>query len=317
MVNRGRFTTPVEVAKLKRSKGSGENSATAKPLSVPSEVPAIPSDMPENAAAEWQRLAEEMAAAGRLAGVDRWALDAYCQTWHLWLRSVAAVNLLLLSSAKLWGCDAKGKPLPSADCLVFLDLSEALIERSIVFGLTPRTRSLDHAKTGRPAKPIEQHLLNGDPSRLMKNKNRREAEKALRAQQARIESGDQSAPAGLPGEAMDEWSEIVPRLAMLGLYTPFDRAVLAIGCVAFVVRREADRQIQQEPLTLLDDETGREKRHPLLSIRARAIRVLDLVAKEFGLGPAWRKRWHREGKDSVERSGSGGSLRIFMGSRVG
>lgn len=256
-----------------------------------------------------------MAAAGRLAGVDGWALDAYCQTWHLWLRSVAAVNLLTLASAKLWGCDAKGKPLPSSDALVFLDLSESLIERATVFGLTPRTRSLDHAKTGRPAKPIEQHLLNGDPSRLMKNRNRREAEKALRAQQERVEAGDQSPPCGLPSEAIDEWSEMVPRLATLGLYTPFDRAVLAVGCVAYTLRREADKQLQQEPLTLLDDETGREKRHPLLTIRARAIRVLDLVSKEFGLGPVWRKRWRRNEKEPVQRSG--GSLRLFMGSRVG
>jgi len=313
MAKRGRFQLPVDVARAKRGKGPAVD--TADPLTVPAGQPDQPADMSADAAAEWSRLAGDLELSGRLATIDRWELTRYCETWALWRRAAAAVRLLEESQAALWGTDANGKPLPSSDCLVFCELSEQLVGDAAKFGLTPRTRSLDHSRRGRPAKPIEAHLLNGDPSRLMKNKDRIAAQEALKRQRQEVEVGSTDAPGGLSSAANDEWAAMMSQLLPIGLYTQLDRATLAVGCVSFAMARMAERQLQEQPLTLLDDDTGREKKHPLLIVRKGMLRVLDMVAKEFGMGPTWRKRW---GRIDNPTNGDGGSrLKVFMGSRTG
>lgn len=307
-MKRGRFSQTATVAEAKRSKGSAKTNG----LAIPAGQPEMPRDLSPIAQAEWDRIAGGLVDEDRLSKPDRWLLASYCETWALWRRSMAAIRRSVdTPGIRLWGFDANKKPLINADCVVFFDLSASIIDQSTTFGMTARTRHLDHHDNGRPKLPIEQHLLRGDPSRLMKGRNRREAEEALKQQRVAAEVADKSPPDGMPTEAAEEWQTMVEQLVAHGLYCPLDRASLAVGCVSWSVFRAAEKQMREQPMTLPSGDSGRNVKHPLLMVMGESWGLVNIVAREFAMAPLWRKRW----KSSFIPKNIPSHLRVFMGSR--
>ena len=98
--------------------------------------PARPPHVTGEAAAEWDRLAEELDLAGVLTTADRGALAMYCIAWARWVKATEQV-------AKLGEIVAAPKtkvPMPNPWLPVANKAHEQMAKLGAEFGLTPSSR---------------------------------------------------------------------------------------------------------------------------------------------------------------------------------
>jgi P27 family predicted phage terminase small subunit len=130
---------------------------------------------------------------------------------------------------------------------------------------------------GRPRKPIEQALREGNPG------------KRQLPEPVRLRGGDPIKPPGLPDAASELWDEIVPALASAGVVDRVDTASLTALCLEWA-RAEEARQLIDEDGVLGVGSTGQLAAHPALAIERSAHLVFLKFAQEYGLTPAARAR---------------------------
>jgi P27 family predicted phage terminase small subunit len=135
--------TEITVAKKRN-----ERNASKEESSVPEQQP-VPADQPKSASIvecppelspiarqEWDRVAPELAAAGRLTPFDRGPLAAYCTAYALWVEAVEALQRYGAMIKSPTGYPVQSPYLSTANRQV-----EIMIRIASEFGFTPASRS--------------------------------------------------------------------------------------------------------------------------------------------------------------------------------
>lgn len=139
---------------------------------------------------------------------------------------------------------------------------------------------------GRPAKPSNVHLLNGNPSK--------KSAADLVGANVRMPVHVPPCPQHLSTEARTEYHRITPFLVRAGGVTDGDRAALAMYCEAWgewvVLSKKIKEDLTLRSTAALIDSTpsGYKQISVMVQLRDRAADRMLRCAKEFGLTPASR-----------------------------
>lgn len=140
---------------------------------------------------------------------------------------------------------------------------------------------------GRPPKPTQLKVLQGNPGKRPLNQNEPKP-KPLAPKR----------PSWLTGEAKREWDRITPELERIGLLTIVDGASLANYCQWWAIYVQASKELKDhlakyKKLTVTYVNTqGAENEvpHPSIAIAEKASKNIKAFCTEFGLTPASRSR---------------------------
>jgi P27 family predicted phage terminase small subunit len=132
---------------------------------------------------------------------------------------------------------------------------------------------------GRRPKPNELKRLAGNPGRRPLN----DAEPQPR--------GRARCPAHLSPNAKREWRRIAPELDRLGLLTSIDQAALAAYCSCYGLAIEAEKEISELGVIIID-ERNRALKNPACNVLRDAFATMRLMEQEFGMTPSARSRIH-------------------------
>jgi len=143
---------------------------------------------------------------------------------------------------------------------------------------------------GRKAKPIELHLVQGNPNRLTKAEieARKEAENSMRPKADKVKP-----PKWLGKKAKREFKRIVKELEEVGLLTNVDVDMLATYCDAYVEYQRCTEIIEEEGLMVEYTNKAAETNkvpHPLLTKKKQLFEQMKSIAAEFGLTPSARAK---------------------------
>jgi P27 family predicted phage terminase small subunit len=146
---------------------------------------------------------------------------------------------------------------------------------------------------GRKPKPIEQHIANGDPSKLGTGKLQERLD-----QQVKAKRGLPNAPGYLSKVGRAAWYYWRDELESMALdYAP-DRMMLEGACVNYARALQAEDEIQSRGINVVEpvmnsegEEVGeRVKQNPAVAIANQAWRLVHRFCSEFGLSPVARTR---------------------------
>ena len=130
---RGRKPIPT---KLKVIRGNPGKRRVGEEPSFKTEPPPPPELLTGEAAAEWDRITEQLSHSGLLRTVDRAALSAYCKAWARWVDAEQKVEILGLVIKSPKGTPMKNPYLRIAD-----QAMEHIIKLADEFGMTPISRT--------------------------------------------------------------------------------------------------------------------------------------------------------------------------------
>jgi P27 family predicted phage terminase small subunit len=115
--------------------------------------------------------------------------------------------------------------------------------------------------------------------------------------------GKPNAPDWLNKQAKSIFRMIATDLYSMGIMLPEYKYQLAILSAEYAQYIEAQRRIQQEGLTLIEEDTAgnpKSRKHPAAEIATTKSRTISTLLDNFGLNPAARERISR-----VESASSG------------
>lgn len=139
------------------------------------------------------------------------------------------------------------------------------------------------AARGRPPKPANLKLLQGNPGKRSLGKGLPEPE-ALR------ETPPPPAFLGDLGDwAVEAWETVAPWLTQVGILTATDTHNLEVFCAAYQRWRDASHQLATDGLTITDAK-GNLKKHPASTVLNDAARQMATFGGVLGLDPAARQR---------------------------
>ena len=130
---------------------------------------------------------------------------------------------------------------------------------------------------GRLAKPLEMHILNGNPSRI--NIKKRES------YSVKPDRSIPECPAHLDDIAVAEWKRMSPILYNLGLLTDIDATAFASYCQLYSRWVKIERKLSKEKLV-----NSKGKQNPLISASKQTLQLLRGYITEFGMTPSARSR---------------------------
>jgi P27 family predicted phage terminase small subunit len=106
-----------------------------------------PSDLPDDARKDWDRVAAQLIATGHVTTVDRAVLAGYCLKYAQWqaLEAEAARHPFVVKTPK-------GYPMPNPVLGMANKVFGLMLKAAAELGITPSSRSRVHAQE--PAKPI-------------------------------------------------------------------------------------------------------------------------------------------------------------------
>lgn len=106
-----------------------------------SRKPGPPKFLSEDAAEEWQRIAEELDALGLLSGLDRAALGAYCQAYGRWAQAERALAKMTNQADGLIIKTISGNMIQNPLVGVANKAMSDMMRYAAEFGMTPSARS--------------------------------------------------------------------------------------------------------------------------------------------------------------------------------
>lgn len=269
-------------------------------LSIPTELPAAPDVIrsDESALEEWNRVGRFLQFTRRVSLIDRQALTTYCVSWSLFGQ---AIRPLLIGRQALWG-EVNGRPRPAKLEEVARRHAAIVIEQARRFGMTARTRHLDHADTGRPALPNELHELRGNPSK-------KQLKASVGAEvQSEWNADDIQEPYWFDRKANNEWHRLLDSLTNINLFTPLDYSVLAIGCGCWALYSKALQELQSTGL-IGAVEDGSAVEHPLSVIVRRQREIMQQVWIDYGMTPLDRRRFKHSGATETTKK----RFKVYIG----
>ena len=97
-------------------------------------------------------------------------------------------------------------------------------------------------------------------------------------------------PEGLPAEAAEEWSRVVPELYARGVFDPaLDRAFMVVYCTSWAVYTAALVELATNGITAAGYR-GQVKKSPAHQIARDAAALMLTFGSRFGLNPLDRQR---------------------------
>ncbi|MFV2949622.1 phage terminase small subunit P27 family [Pseudomonas japonica] len=133
---------------------------------------------------------------------------------------------------------------------------------------------------GRPAKPTALKVLQGNPGKRKLNKSA----------PAPTPLAEVPAPPEWLGEwAIEMWETIAPWLTQTGIMTRTDTHNLAVFCAAYDRWRQAEVEVAEAGITVVDVK-GVLKKNPACTVINEALRQLASFGAALGLDPASRAR---------------------------
>lgn len=136
-------------------------------------------------------------------------------------------------------------------------------------------------KRGRKPHPTAKRKLKGNPSRRPLPDSEPEF------------TGTTTPPKWLDQRAKTEWRRLAPRLELLGILTPGDRAAFAAYCAAYSRMVEAETFLNSPAAggsLVFKTEGGALKPWPHVAIANQAADTMRKFLIEFGLSPSARTR---------------------------
>jgi P27 family predicted phage terminase small subunit len=101
-------------------------------------------------------------------------------------------------------------------------------------------------------------------------------------------------PNCLYGIALEEWFRVTPLLAEIKMISGLDLAVVAAYCLEWSTYTKANGKLRLSRSYLATSTKGTKMRHPLLSVRDKALANMLKLCVEMGLTPASRSRLNVE-----------------------
>lgn len=135
---------------------------------------------------------------------------------------------------------------------------------------------------GRPPKPTNVHLLNGNPSKLKKTDLEVRVDVPVEVPQP---------PSHLSDGALAEWHRISPELEKMQVVSMVDRAALGAYCSSYSIWEIADNKIRslgESGMVVGEDDLA--KVSPWMRVRSSAIIEMHKFLIEFGFSPSSRSR---------------------------
>ncbi len=133
-------------------------------------------------------------------------------------------------------------------------------------------------RRGPAPKPTELKRLQGNPGK-----------RRLNDSEPRPVATMPRCPSHLTGEAKAEWRRVARVLHESGLLTQIDRAALAIYCQAWARWVKAEGQVARHG-EVVKTAAGNVMQNPYLSIANRAMKQMQLMARELGMTPSARSQ---------------------------
>jgi len=96
-------------------------------------------------------------------------------------------------------------------------------------------------------------------------------------------------PSHLNPSAKAEWRRVARQMAVLGMITELDRAVLASYCQAYGRWVKAERRLKDTPM-VIKLASGVIQQSPWLAIANKQVELMHRFAAELGLSPVSRTR---------------------------
>jgi len=133
---------------------------------------------------------------------------------------------------------------------------------------------------GRPPKPTQLKVLQGNPGK-----------RALNKSEPKPAAKKPSAPKHLEGEAKREWNRIAKKLFELGLLTEVDRAALAMYCTTWARYVRAEEELARvDAEWVASTDKGYEHQSAWLQVSNQAMKLMRALLAEFGMSPSSRSR---------------------------
>lgn len=129
---------------------------------------------------------------------------------------------------------------------------------------------------GRPPKPVEQKIREGNPGK-------RRLPAPLKLVEGGLEMPD------LPADAQEFWQDIVPILEQAGVLNKVDRVALTALCMQWQRAQDA-RKVLAEQGMFVPGSAGQIVEHPALAVERNAHMLMIRLAGEFGVTPVARAR---------------------------
>lgn len=263
------------------------------PLVAAAELPDAPKELSPAAVAEWLRVGPYLLATERVTALDLQSLAAYCTSFTLYCDAMA--DLLASDEPKpLWGYSNR-RPKPSVYAEIATKHGRETVYFARKFGMTARTRHLDHRMTGRPATPQEIHDLKGTEKR---RKPRGRIVKSIEFPESSVSRPDWMS---FSDAASREWNRLVDQLTVLDLWTPLDVGPVTVGCASFALVLACCEKLKEESMAVEIGE-GVASQNPLLTIRSKHVELCGEVWKDYGMTPYDRLMFSR--LDSGEEDGN-------------
>lgn len=253
------------------------------PMQAPTYLPDAPDELNAVALAEWSRIGEYLRRTDRIAAVDFQALSYYCSSFALYCE---ALHQLLVADQPLWVWSNR-RPKASLYSEMAVKSAKQTLWMARKFGMTARTRHLDHRRTGRPALPDEIHHLRGS-----KRKHPRRRVGLYREVDFPVEFV--SPPEWFRScGAIREWDRLVEQLVVLDLWTPLDVAPAVVASASFALILKAMEQYEAEGPAIPIDDDGLQVANPVMNIRSQHFEICEQVWEDYGMNPYDRLQFNR------------------------
>lgn len=255
---------------------------------APTQIPDMP-DMPPAAVNEWRRIAPYLVALDRVAAVDRQALTMYCMEWHKFQRIMSSE--LADEDTLLFQPDRTTEVIhPLLGPL--LRSARVVLRVAGQFGMTARTRDLESDHGNRKASSLKR--LMGNRRKIAEGK----LAPSILPMLPDFTDADMQPPVWLNDRAREEFFGIGGELTLLDLFTPLDLAPLVISSSLFDLYLRCNEQMTDMTVSVRDKE-GEEvayREHPLWRGMADIHEVIQVVWKDYGQTPRYRKVFNSERK---------------------
>jgi len=148
---------------------------------------------------------------------------------------------------------------------------------------------------GRPKKPTELKILEGNPGK-----------RPIDINEVKPEKGIPTCPKWLHKYAKQEWNELAEKLKKLGLLTEIDKAAFAGYCQSYARWRESEEFLETVEM-VKETESGYLQQSPYVSISHKNLQLMGTYLSKFGLSPSDRAGLVID-KGSEEKGGFEGLL---------
>lgn len=281
-----RGNKPLTETQRKEKRGRGRPANEPLPespgLVVDAYLPQPPDTLSQDAQKEWSRVGEYLLLIGSVSRLDTQALAAYCASYIMFADSMRP---LVIGRQPIWG-EVNDKPQPSKLASVAYEHGLIVLEMARKFGMTARTRHLDHAEgVGRPATPRQILGL-----KLSRKFDRHETLPEWSPESVAM-------PGWFDPISAKEWKNLVRSLAANDLWTPLDVGPVAVLCASVSLITRCIQDLACEPMTLSIGGTKAGVEHPLSQVYRKQLALCESIWRDYGMTPYDRKKFvHVDGQ---------------------